>query len=128
MFEEVITFHKDKSKKLPTNVIDFDHVIFTRSDPKLPSISFDPKNDTVMLPYSSGTTGLAKGVMLTHYNISAMIAIRQRFVYFVNTPAVFQILRHICSQSGISTNEMFPYLLKHHRLTVTNNLETAEPR
>lgn len=30
--------------------------------------SFDV-NDTVMLPYSSGTTGMAKGVELTHRNI-----------------------------------------------------------
>ena len=29
----------------------------------------DPVNDIQILPYSSGTTGLAKGVMLTHYNL-----------------------------------------------------------
>jgi len=29
------------------------------------------KNDVVVLPYSSGTTGLPKGVMLTHYNMIA---------------------------------------------------------
>jgi 4-coumarate--CoA ligase len=31
-------------------------------------------DDTVVLPYSSGTTGLAKGVMLTHHNLVANIA------------------------------------------------------
>jgi acyl-CoA synthetase (AMP-forming)/AMP-acid ligase II len=31
----------------------------------------NPKEDLAVLPYSSGTTGLPKGVMLTHYNIVA---------------------------------------------------------
>jgi acyl-CoA synthetase (AMP-forming)/AMP-acid ligase II len=30
-----------------------------------------PRKDLVALPYSSGTTGLSKGVMLTHYNLVA---------------------------------------------------------
>ncbi len=32
-------------------------------------VEVDPHNDVVVLPYSSGTTGLPKGVMLTHANL-----------------------------------------------------------
>ncbi len=39
-----------------------------------PQIEIDPKEDLVALPYSSGTTGLSKGVMLTHYNIVANLS------------------------------------------------------
>jgi acyl-CoA synthetase (AMP-forming)/AMP-acid ligase II len=36
-----------------------------------PDVTIDPVNDLVVLPYSSGTTGLSKGVMLTHHNLVA---------------------------------------------------------
>jgi acyl-CoA synthetase (AMP-forming)/AMP-acid ligase II len=44
-----------------------------KGDGSMPTISFDPKNDLVALPYSSGTTGLPKGTMLTHYNLTSNV-------------------------------------------------------
>ena len=37
------------------------------------TVNLDYKNDVAVLPYSSGTTGLPKGVMLTHYNVTANV-------------------------------------------------------
>ena len=39
--------------------------------PAPPSVAIDPDNDLAALPYSSGTTGLNKGVMLTHFNLTS---------------------------------------------------------
>jgi 4-coumarate--CoA ligase len=39
-----------------------------------PEVSIDPASHLAVLPYSSGTTGAAKGVMLTHRNLVANIA------------------------------------------------------
>ena len=39
----------------------------------LPEPDIDPEKDLVVLPYSSGTTGLPKGVMLSHRNLIANV-------------------------------------------------------
>src|SRR5215213_7201157 len=41
---------------------------------ELPEIEINPAEDLVVLPYSSGTTGVCKGVMLTHRNLVANLA------------------------------------------------------
>jgi acyl-CoA synthetase (AMP-forming)/AMP-acid ligase II len=42
-------------------------------DGPIPSIQINPREDVVALPYSSGTTGFPKGVMLTHYNLVSIL-------------------------------------------------------
>jgi acyl-CoA synthetase (AMP-forming)/AMP-acid ligase II len=45
-----------------------------QTDQSPPSVSIVPEEDVAVLPYSSGTTGLPKGVMLTHRNLVANIS------------------------------------------------------
>jgi acyl-CoA synthetase (AMP-forming)/AMP-acid ligase II len=52
------------------------------SDGEVPRVEIDPRNDLVVLPYSSGTTGLPKGVMLTHYNLVANMCQMDGLDYF----------------------------------------------
>jgi len=61
-------------------------------DGEVPRVEIDPKNDLVALPYSSGTTGLPKGVMLTHYNIVANMCQMDGLDYFHQNDTLLCVL------------------------------------
>jgi acyl-CoA synthetase (AMP-forming)/AMP-acid ligase II len=56
-----------------------------------PAVTIDPANDLCVLPYSSGTTGLPKGVMLTHRNLVAQLN-QIDAIESVQTPALLGVL------------------------------------
>ncbi|KAF8362666.1 hypothetical protein PRIPAC_89589 [Pristionchus pacificus] len=53
----------------------WNEVVATKADPARALPTIDVDNDIVILPYSSGTTGTPKGVMLTHRNFGTMLNI-----------------------------------------------------
>src|SRR6185369_10733925 len=60
--------------------------------PSPPHVTIDPARDVVALPYSSGTTGLPKGVMLTHRNLVANIKQMEGLDYFFETDTLICVL------------------------------------
>jgi acyl-CoA synthetase (AMP-forming)/AMP-acid ligase II len=62
MVEEIIVFGEAEG------AVSFSSLLIDSPEPK---VEIDPAEDLVALPYSSGTTGFSKGVMLTHRNLVA---------------------------------------------------------
>ena len=58
----------------------------------VPHVELNPKEDLVALPYSSGTTGLAKGVMLTHHNLVANMRQMDGLEYFTRDDILLCVL------------------------------------
>jgi acyl-CoA synthetase (AMP-forming)/AMP-acid ligase II len=65
--EEIVVVGADSDEK----VTGFAELV--ASGEGAPEVEIDPGSDLAVLPYSSGTTGLPKGVMLTHRNLVANI-------------------------------------------------------
>lgn len=62
------------------------------SDGDFPAVEINPREDLVALPYSSGTTGLPKGVMLTHYNLVANMRQMDGLQYFTEQDTLICVL------------------------------------
>ena len=100
-----------------------------------PSPEIDPATDLAVLPYSSGTTGLPKGVMLSHRNLVANLCQVQQQLGSDSSAALIAVLPffHIYGQTvimnlGLQTGarvvtmprfdlEQFLALVAEHRVT-----------
>ena len=70
--------------------IDFDSLL--QGDADLAEVAINPREDLVALPYSSGTTGLSKGVMLTHHNLVSNMRQIEGMNYFFESDTLICVL------------------------------------
>jgi acyl-CoA synthetase (AMP-forming)/AMP-acid ligase II len=105
-----------------------------------PPLEIEPTSDLAVLPYSSGTTGLTKGVMLTHYNLTTNVTqllgrgdeaktIREDDVVLVHLPLFhiygMNVLMNGCLATGATQVMMGRFdmeqllrLVRQHRVSV----------
>ena len=62
------------------------------NDTQFTAPQINVKEDLVVLPYSSGTTGLPKGVMLTHHNLVANMCQMEGLDYFTGDDTLICVL------------------------------------
>src|SRR3989440_1455139 len=84
MIEELFVFGEAEG------VTSFDSLL--ESDGDVPPVAINPREDLIALPYSSGTTGLPKGVMLTHYNLVANMCQMDWLDYFHSDDTLLCVL------------------------------------
>ncbi|HAF13638.1 MAG TPA: 4-coumarate--CoA ligase family protein [Blastocatellia bacterium] len=103
---------------------------------KTPDVQIDPREDVAALPYSSGTTGFPKGVMLTHRNLVAMMRLMEANHAFSQDDTIVCVVPmyhlyglHIVVNLGLSQGativtvprydlEQFLQALEHYKVTV----------
>src|SRR6266542_6352248 len=96
-----------------------------RSGRQPPDLAIDPRADLAALPYSSGTTGLPKGVMLSHHNLVANLCQCQPVLGAASEDVLIAVLPffHIYGQGATLVTmprfdlEQFLTLMQDHRVT-----------
>ncbi|CAG9862854.1 unnamed protein product [Phyllotreta striolata] len=68
----IVAIKRYQNDSLPSGVVDFEELV--NNEVSIPDVPYVNSNDIAVLPYSSGTTGLPKGVELTHYSIISNIS------------------------------------------------------
>jgi long-chain acyl-CoA synthetase len=77
--KNIIVIESEENPDIPKGTIGWSDIT-TKTRPDPPKCEFNVKEDIAALVYTSGTTGLPKGTMLTHYNIvSNIVQISQTF-------------------------------------------------
>ncbi len=66
--KNIIIIESEENPEIPEGTNSWSKLI-AKTKPNPPEYDFNPKEDLATLVYTSGTTGLPKGTMLTHYNI-----------------------------------------------------------
>jgi long-chain acyl-CoA synthetase len=61
----------------------FDDIVAS-TQPDLPDISIDPENDTAIMLYTGGTTGVPKGAELTHTNFTYDVKALHAYAQFIH--------------------------------------------
>jgi long-chain acyl-CoA synthetase len=85
--------------------------LINKTKPKPPKIETNAKEDLVCLQYTAGTTGLPKGAMLTHYNITSNVYMSAEWVkgvlqrgketFLTSMPLVHIYAQTVCMNFGI---------------------------
>jgi acyl-CoA synthetase (AMP-forming)/AMP-acid ligase II len=90
--EEVFVFVQDDSDEALEGGGATPFSSLMESDGQVPEVVINPLDDVVALPYSSGTTGLPKGVMLTHHNLVANMRQMEGLSYFTEDDTLVCVL------------------------------------
>ncbi|KAG5876301.1 hypothetical protein JTB14_025575 [Gonioctena quinquepunctata] len=113
----IISMKNKDGESLPRGAINFEEMINTITD--IPDIDPGNTNDLAFMPYSSGTTGLPKGVELTHSNLISVNAQALHPDYQLFEPPTMQCLK--------CTENFHPSCLKQAKKSAICGHEAANP-
>ncbi|MFX1292979.1 MAG: long-chain fatty acid--CoA ligase, partial [Promethearchaeota archaeon] len=99
--------------------------LLEKYDPLEKAIEIDPMEDIALLPFTGGTTGLPKGTMLTHYNITSNII---QLMHWMLDPLKVGILGKAAIVIGVPIFHAYGHFVIHSCISMGLKMLLMDPR
>ncbi len=99
--------------------------IIEKYEPHTETVEIDPMEDVALLPFTGGTTGVPKGTMLTHYNLTTAII---QFFHWMMEPLKLGLIGKAATTICVPIFHQYGHGVIHTAISMSLKMYLMDPR
>ncbi len=99
--------------------------IFEKYEPHTEPVEIDPMEDVALLPFTGGTTGVPKGTMLTHYNLTTSVI---QLYHWMMGPLKLGLIGKAATTICVPIFHQYGHMIIHTAISMSLKMYLMDPR
>jgi long-chain acyl-CoA synthetase len=99
--------------------------IIEKYEPHTEHVKIDPMEDVALLPFTGGTTGLPKGTMLTHYNLTTSVI---QLYHWMMEPLKLGLIGKAATMICVPIFHQYGHIVIHTAISMSLKMYLMDPR